>query len=289
MTTSPWQALVAAVAFVGTGWRKAYGALALALAAAAAYRVAIRLDRPHEALWALGIGLLIVVFTIMSSAALYRTALAQDHQGDPGFRPAPGGLQWDRRAWRLLGGLILCDVIWGGLLVFVIVAWAFALGALVTTRQIAPADLEGLRSFKAFWRLMHGPAGLASLAVLGPGGLAVLFVYARFSLLPVMALETGDFGLTRAISLTRGGTLAIMLGAVVIGAVSLLVSLAVGTAAGLVGADTPSATGLGGAFWGGVVGSALGRAFTMPAMAGLTSCVYRRGRGDAAGVASAFS
>ena len=98
------QSVRAAYQFWRVAWRPAAAALAL-----------VTLVSTLQSYWSLrdanGLSLLMFGLLLLVSpialGALYRAAFADEHPGDPAFKPGRGGLQWGAMEWRLLGASLL--------------------------------------------------------------------------------------------------------------------------------------------------------------------------------------
>jgi hypothetical protein len=275
--------------FVPVAWRRAWPALTLMVAltvtnqalAMADAGPAIGLLRALASLAQLGLA-------VMAMGALYRIVLEADHAGDPAFRPGAGGIQWGALEWRVLAAGVISGLLIGALVVALLVAWGMALDA-DALRQLQGG---GAAAAAAVASLLQGPAGLATLAILLPGAVLVLYLSARLSLFGIRAADQRSFDLGAAWSLTRGVTGAIVAALIVIGLIELVAGAFAGLLGGAAGAVAGAVGGAGavpgGRILGSVAGAAVGAALNTPLVAGLVTFVYRSQRAGT-GVAEQFS
>jgi hypothetical protein len=284
--------------FVPVAWRRAWPALTLMVAltvtnqalAMADAGPAIGLLRALASLAQLGLA-------VMAMGALYRIVLEADHAGDPAFRPGAGGIQWGALEWRVLAAGVISGLLIGALVVALLVAWGMALAVMAGTGAL---DADALRQLQgggaaaaaAVASLLQGPAGLATLAILLPGAVLVLYLSARLSLFGIRAADQRSFDLGAAWSLTRGVTGAIVAALIVIGLIELVAGAFAGLLGGAAGAVAGAVGGAGavpgGRILGSVAGAAVGAALNTPLVAGLVTFVYRSQRAGT-GVAEQFS
>jgi hypothetical protein len=284
-------AVRAAFGAVAPGWRTAWGALGLALLISGGSEYLSRSQSGRLSLAATALIVLSIIAGVMVRGALYRTALQPDHPDDRRYRIGVAGVQWGDFEWRVLGASVVVGLIEGVAIVVAFLVWAVILGIMIGAHAIDASALSQVRQggdspWPALFSTFANPAGMASLVVLAIGLIGVLFLAARFSLAAIAYADTGEFNLGAAWSLTRGAMPAI---------IATLIAIYVATAVpGVAGARLDVLVGgasgaHGGMIWGGVLGALIGAAISGPALAGLTSYVYRTQSGSGSGVAAVFS
>ena len=290
-------AITESLGFVQPGWRRAGAAMGLVGASESLFQ-GLRLNGMLS-----GFGpalLILIVQTLIGTLAIgafYRMALTPDHGSDYQFRPGPGGLQWGSLEWRVLGANILVGMILGLVALAFFFVWAIGLGVLVAMHAI---DIQTLQSAEAtggqdatiaaFWRLLLGPTGILSLAILGPGLAVILYLSARLSLYAVRAADTGSFNMGQAWSLTRGATGAIMVTLAIFFVAAMLLGGVAGMIGGILGGVAHMVGGFGsGRMVASIAGTAIGAALSTPIVAGLVTYVYRTERGGGSAIADQFN
>ena len=298
-------ALTESFGFVQPGWSKAWGAMAVVVIV----NTGAQFLQGVIATGGLGVALLVLVVQTLAgtlaAGALYRIALAPDHGSDYQrdnpvrlfhcdyeFRPGPAGMQWGSLEWRVLGANVIVGLIIGVVSFVFLIAWAIGLGVMVAGHMIdmGPLQSAGLQGreavLAAFGQLLLGPAGLLTLAILGPGLAIILYLSARLSLYAVAAADSGSFDMGWAWSLTKGAT-----GAILVTLISyFLFAWVLAMVFGLLGGFLAKAAGFAGARQAAAIaGAAIGAALGAPLIAGLVTYVYRTERGGGASVAEQFS
>ena len=285
-------ALTESFGFVQPGWSKAWGAMAVVVIV----NTGAQFLQGVIATGGLGVALLVLTVQTLAgtlaAGALYRIALAPDHGSDYQFRPGPAGMQWGSLEWRVLGANVIVGLIIGVVSFVFLIAWAIGLGVMVAGHMIdmGPLQSAGLQGreavLAAFGQLLLGPAGLLTLAILGPGLAIILYLSARLSLYAVAAADSGSFDMGRAWSLTKGAT-----GAILVTLISyFLFAWVLAMVFGLLGGFLAKAAGFAGARQAAAIaGAAIGAALGAPLIAGLVTYVYRTERGGGASVAEQFS
>ena len=273
----------AGFAFVRPAWAVAPAPLVLVvLAAAAAQGYAV--NNPGLSFWLLAQ----LAAQTLALGALYRSALSPDHPGDESFRIGPAGVQWGAVEWRVLGVTLIVIALVVAFLFVVAFLWAMGLTLLAAAHAIDVGGFQNLASegLPGLQRLMAGPAGLVSAAILAPAAAILVYLAARLSLFAVQSVDTARFDIGRAWSVTRGATGAIVVAMIVIFACEVGVSAAADLAGGLIA----SVMGAGqGALLGVIAGAAAASAFSLPMTAGVAAYVYRVQRGGGASAAGLFS
>ncbi|HEY2709920.1 MAG TPA: hypothetical protein VGI95_17870 [Caulobacteraceae bacterium] len=274
--------------FVLEAWRGAWGVLLLLVWVAAMLQAVEVLKSGWWPVSLLGV-LILLFLTTLVAGALYRLKLSGDHPGDGAFAPGVAGFQWGGLEWRVLGANLLVGVAIGVVLFVAFIAWAFVLGASIQSQpDVVQAIQSGTDAEKtaAMIRLMMGPAGILSAAVLIPAAVGLLYLGARLALLTPLAADTRSFDIGKAWALTGGVTWAVIVGIVVIYVVEFAVGaifrLVLGLGGSLVG--QPQAAKI----WVTILGQAIAAAINVPLFAGLQLYVYRAQRGDTA-VAATFA
>jgi hypothetical protein len=144
------QAVRAAESFRRLHWRQVKGALALVFVA---NMVAVAMSVGENLARELLMQAVMLPCSVVASGALLRLAFADEHPNDPEFTPGPGGLQWGKTEWRLMG-------VWGVLLFLVVLA-VLALAFLSMLLAVAGAAVG----------IISGPIGAG---VEPPQGLVVM-------------------------------------------------------------------------------------------------------------------
>jgi hypothetical protein len=283
-------ALSEALASVTPSWRKAWGALALAVVLAGASQYLARAQLVGARGLVLLVSVLSITATVMIRGAIYRLALKRDHPADPDYQPGATGLQWRDFEWRILGATLVVNLIVGAACIAVFVVWGALMGLMSASHLIDLSAIGDLArndpdSWAAFARALFSVPGLAGLAVLVAGLVGAFYLAARFSLTAIAYAESRRFNLKAAWSLTRGANFAIMMIWIVVtvgcAVLSIIAAVFGGVVSGVTGAHS-------GTLWGAALGGMATAALGTPAFVGLTTYIYRTQRSRGPAVAELF-
>ena len=277
------QSVRAAYTFWRTYWRPVVGALAV-LAAVTAFQIYWNLTG-RTGLSFLGM-LMSIAASTMALGALFRLAFADEHPGDPGFRPGPSGLQWGAMEWRLLGAILLIFL----LAVIAMVVFFFlimlAVIMLAGSGAIGP-DMDP----EALGRGLGAPGAILLLLLLLILLGTVIYAAVRLVLVQPATAASGKVMVFETWPLTKGQFWPI-LGAVILvslpSIISGIVTGAISSSAGVEGAREgaqvlPPATALVVALLSGAVSGFV----QAPLTAGLAAYLYRGLRSDGQGAPAA--
>lgn len=247
---------------VGEGfafWRSSWRQAAVPLAAVALLAVVSQgLAQPISIIADLANLAMVVVV----QGALYRLALAGKTE-PPLDAPGPLGLQWRRLEWRILGLILLVDLLLlaGAVVVFFVLA-TVAVGfigpdaANMTTPEQMAAAL--------------GPTGQGVLgALLLAAAIGFIWLMTRLTMAMPATVAEGRIRLFSTWRLTRGHVLP-LLGAL------LLIALPLGVISLLAGMIDAADGDLLNTRWASIVGNAVGLIFYIPISVGLFSHLYLR-------------
>jgi hypothetical protein len=231
-------AIGASFGFLLTGWRRAWGILALSVIVSAALQwLGVIWTN-----WAASLGITLAALVVLNAAttgAMYRAVLETRHAGDPAFREHPGGLQWGGVETRvLIAGAIatLLFLVLGAVLAAICAAGFVATGQAIDPfwSQEMSAKYDTLSQAFVLITLLFTPAGLVLGALLLVGLVLLYWLGVRLMLYALSAADSGSLGLGRAWALTRGATGAVWLTwiviSLVVGGGSELASAIVGLA-----------------------------------------------------------
>jgi hypothetical protein len=164
-----------------------------------------------------------VIGTAMAYAALMRLAFADEHPGDPEFRPGPQGFQWGKPEWRLLGVAVL--ILFAYVIAFVMFLFFAMLviivagGAGVLKDGATPDDL-----LKAL-----GPGGATVLGLLVIAfALGLLYVAVRISLAPAATVARRRISVFDTWALTKGQVWPLLAATLLVSLPSIVAGIVVG-------------------------------------------------------------
>jgi hypothetical protein len=219
--------------------------------------------------------------------ALYRRAFADQHPGDTDFRTGPGGLQWGKPEWRLLGA--------GAYLLAVMAALVLATFAVMFAIVVAGGGGPVLQSLgtsaspeavsEALIKVLPSQSSaLLSLVVLVFLAL-VFWLGIRLSLYQAAVVAEERVVLFRSWKLTKGRFWLVFASTVLVSLPSFVasaVTTAVERALGAPGADGAPVLPLGAVLAVSVLTAVVAAYVQLPLATGLYAALYRRLRSDAA-------
>jgi hypothetical protein len=264
------KAVQAAEAFRRLHWRRVAGALtAVAVGATLAQTGALTGAAALQG-WA---QLAYVITAISAYAALMRLAFVDEHAEDPEFTPGPGGLQWRKPEWRLVGvGALLFFLVlligalffFAGLVVLVSGGIASAIGPASTPETLMEALPPGAR------------LTVSMLALAFAVGILVLSV--RLSLAPAATMARKEVVVFQTWALTKGQFWRIFVATFIVGLPSVAAGVVMALLLGVMGFD-PTVPEARPAFAVALIASAVpgfvSGFITLPLSAGLTAYLYR--------------
>jgi hypothetical protein len=279
------QSARAAMEFRRLHWRRVLGVLC-AVALGGTLNTAGELSG-NEGLSAVG-ELIYVISTAMAYAALMRLAFADEHPGDPEFKPGSHGFQWGRPEWRLLGvaGLILFAYL------IALALFIFLAMLVIIVSGVSNVVREG-ETPEALLRAL-GPGGatvLGLLVIVFVGGL--IYVAVRISLAPAATVSRRRISVFDTWRLTKGQVWPILLATILISVPSIGAGLVVGLVQNQAGEPTGPRGALQiampGALVVGLVPGLVVAFLQLPLSVGLVAYLFRglRPPEEAAGVAQA--
>ncbi|MBC6981770.1 hypothetical protein [Caulobacter sp. 17J80-11] len=273
-----------AVLFAKANWRSAFGALTLVAVTTGATMAAPYLGAPQLTLPAVVASALA---GCVAYGALYRRAFAHEHPGDSGFRTGPGGLQWGKPEWRLLGaGAYLLAVMAALMLATfaVMVAIVFAGGGGPVLQSLSPSASPEAVSEALMKVLPAQSSALLSLVVL-VFLVLVFWLGIRLSLYQAAVVAEERVVLFRSWTLTKGRFWLVFASTVLVSLPSLTasaVTTAVERALGMPGANGAPVLPLGAVLAVSVLTAVVAGYVQLPLATGLYAELYRRLRSDAA-------
>ncbi|NEX94092.1 hypothetical protein [Caulobacter sp. 17J65-9] len=272
-----------AVLFAKANWKSAFGALTLVAVTTGAAFAAPYLGVPQMTLPAV---IASALAGCMAYGALYRRAFAGEHPGDVDFRTGPGGLQWGKPEWRLLGaGVCLMAVIAALMLTafVVMVAIVLAGGGGPVLQGLSPGASPEAVSEALVKVLGPQPSALLSLVVMAFFVL-VLWLGLRLSLYQAAVVAEERITLFRSWTLTKGRFWLVFASTVLVSLPSLTasaVTTAVESALGTPGANGAPVLPLGAVLAVSVLTALVAAYVQLPLATGLYAQLYRRLRSDA--------